>query len=293
MPMMNDPREHTPGKGLLYVVATPIGNLQDISPRAVQVLGESDLVVAEDTRHSRTLLQHIGVNTPLQAMHEHNEEKMLPGLLARLAAGEQLAVVSDAGTPLVSDPGFRLVRAALDAGVEVRAVPGPSAVTAALSVCGLPTDRFAFEGFLPGKPAARRKRLAELVLEPRTLVIFEASHRIEESLRDLAAVFGPERPLAVCRELTKRFETVLRGSAEAVAARVAQDPDQRRGEFVIVAGGAPEDGADLGKALALARELATELPPSRAAKLAAKLTGVSRRDLFAALEGVTGVTGSE
>lgn len=271
-------------QGLLHVVATPIGNLQDISPRAVQVLQEADLVVAEDTRHTLALFRHLGVETPLQAMHEHNEAALLPKLLERLREGEHLAVVSDAGTPLISDPGFRLVRAARDAGIEVRAVPGPSAVTAALSVSGLPTDRFVFEGFLPGKAAARRKRLETLQSEPRTLVLFEASHRVLASLEDLVGVFGPERPLALCRELTKRFETVLSGPAGDVLAKVRADADQQRGEFVLVVGGAVAASGDLAQALPLARELARELPPSKAARIAARITGVPRRDLFAALE---------
>ncbi len=270
-------------QGLLYVVATPIGNLQDISPRAIQVLAESDLVVAEDTRHTRPLMQHVGADTPLQAMHEHNERAVLPGLLQRLEAGETIAVVSDAGTPLISDPGYRLVRAAHEAGVPVRAVPGPSAVTAALSVSGLPTDRFVFEGFLPGKSAGRRKRLEALRSEARTLVLFESSHRVLACLEDLASVMGDDRPLALCRELSKRFETVLHGTTDSVRATVAVDPDQRRGEFVLIVGGAPESGPNLQAAIDLARELATDLPASKAARIAARMTGAPRREVFAAL----------
>jgi 16S rRNA (cytidine1402-2'-O)-methyltransferase len=269
---------------LLYVVATPIGNLQDISPRAVSVLAGADLVVAEDTRHTGKLLQHLGIKATLQAMHDHNEEAMLPALLQRLREGATIAVVSDAGTPLISDPGFRLVRAAAQAGIEVRTVPGPSAVTAALSVSGLATDRFVFEGFLPARPAARRQALERLRDETRTLVLFESSHRIEACLADLLAVLGPERQLAVCRELTKRFETVLRGGAAEVIERIAADPDQRKGEFVVVVEGAPDAQPGLAEALALARELLRELPASKAARIAARITGVSRRELYAALE---------
>ena len=273
------------GNGELFVVATPIGNLQDLSPRAADCLGGVDLVVAEDTRHSRSLLSHIGCSTPLQAMHEHNESAMLPALLERLKAGERIAVISDAGTPLISDPGFRLVRAAHDAGVPVRAVPGPSAVTAALSVCGLPTDRFVFEGFLPSRPAARQRALEGLVREVRTLVLFESAHRIRDSLEDIERVFGEERGMALCRELTKRFETVLPGTVGEVRRRVEDDADQRRGEFVLVIAGADDAPTDEAGAIELARELARELPASRAARIAARMTGVPRRRLFAALDG--------
>jgi 16S rRNA (cytidine1402-2'-O)-methyltransferase len=272
------------GKGTLFVVATPIGNLQDISPRAVQTLAEADLVVAEDTRHTRGLLHHLGLERPMQAMHEHNEEAVLPGLLARLGDGEAIALVSDAGTPLISDPGYRLVRAVHEAGMRVCAVPGPSAVTAALSVSGLPTDRFVFEGFLPPRSGPRRRRLEALRGETRTLVVFESGHRIEESLRDLEAVIGADRPMALCRELTKRFETVLHGTVASVRSLVSGDPDQRKGEFVIVLGGGSAEAPELAEAVALARELARELPASRAARVAARISGVSRRVLFDALE---------
>lgn len=268
----------------MYVVATPIGNLQDISPRAVAVLAEADLVVAEDTRHTGKLLQHLGIRASLQAMHDHNEEAMLPALLQRLRDGATIAVVSDAGTPLISDPGFRLVRAAAQAGIEVRAVPGPSSVTAALSISGLATDRFVFEGFLPAKAGARRQALESLCAEPRTLVLFESSHRIEACLADLLAVFGPDRQLAVCRELTKRFETVLRGGAAEIIECLASDPDQRRGEFVIVVEGAPAAQPGMADALLLARELLSELPASKAARIAARITGVPRRELYAAMK---------
>ncbi len=271
-------------EGQLQVVATPIGNLKDISPRALEVLGEADLVVAEDTRHSRVLLSHHGLNPPLQAMHEHNEAAVIPALLARLKAGDHIAVVSDAGTPLISDPGFRLVRAAHEAGIAVQAVPGPSAVTAALSVCGLPTDRFSFEGFLPAREAARRKVLEGLAHEPRTLVFFDTGQRVLSSLETLAAVFGDDREIAVCRELTKRFETVLLGPVSEVRERVASDADQRRGEFVLVVAGAGQPEPDRQVAIDLARELAAELPASKAARIAARITGVPRRELFAALD---------
>lgn len=283
--MSNDAAPGRVGSGRLYVVATPIGNLDDIGLRALRVLAEVDRVAAEDTRHTRNLLNRHGIRATLFALHEHNEDRQAAVLVERMQHGDTVALVSDAGTPLLSDPGFRLVRAAADAGIEVVAVPGASAVTAALSVSGLPTDRFAFEGFLPSRRAARLERLAALAAEPRTLVFFESSHRVAESLRDLGQVFGPRRPAALCRELTKQFETVLRGTLADVFARVEQDPDQRRGEFVLVVGGAePGDAENWEEALRLGRELREALGASQAARVAARFFGVARRELYRALE---------
>ena len=267
----------------LHVVATPIGNLGDLSPRAQQVLREVAAICAEDTRRSGQLLSHFGISTPLVALHEHNEQQMAERLVARLLAGESLALVSDAGTPLVSDPGFRLVRAAREAGVRVSPVPGPSALIAALSVAGLPSDRFAFEGFLPAKASARRERLAALAGEPRTLVFYESSHRIEESLADLRQAFGEERPAVLARELTKLFETVLDGTLAELHRRVQDDPDQRKGEFVLVVQGVGEDAdARLAEGRRVHAILARQLPPSTAAKLAAEITGAPRKALYGA-----------
>ncbi|TWG93293.1 16S rRNA (cytidine1402-2'-O)-methyltransferase [Luteimonas sp. J16] len=267
--------------GVLHVVATPIGNLGDLSPRAGQVLGSVDAICAEDTRHTRQLLSQLGVSTPLLALHEHNEEAMAPRLVARLQAGESLALVSDAGTPLVSDPGFRLVRAAREAGIRVSPVPGPCAMVAALSVAGLPSDRFVFEGFLPAKAGARRERLAVLAGEARTLVFYESSHRIEEMLADAAAAFGEDRRAVLARELTKMFETVLDGTLARLHARVRDDADQRKGEFVVVVEGAGEDGAArLAEGRRVYALLSTELKPSVAAKLAAEITGAPRKALY-------------
>ncbi|GAB3508810.1 16S rRNA (cytidine(1402)-2'-O)-methyltransferase [Pseudoxanthomonas daejeonensis] len=267
----------------LHVVATPIGNLGDLSPRAQQVLREVDAVCAEDTRRSGQLLAHFGIGTPLLALHEHNEQQLAERLVARLLAGESLALVSDAGTPLVSDPGYRLVRAARAAGVRVSPVPGPSALVAALSVAGLPSDRFAFEGFLPAKASARRERLAELAGETRTLVFYESSHRIDESLADLCAAFGDGRPAVLGRELTKLFETVLDGSLADLHARVLADADQRKGEFVLVVQGVGEDAdAILAEGRRVHAILARQLPPSAAAKLAAEITGAPRKALYGA-----------
>lgn len=268
----------------LYVVGTPIGNLQDISLRALEVLAAVDCVAAEDTRHTRQLLQQHGIQASLKALHEHNEERVSAELLDRIAEGQRVALVSDAGTPLISDPGYRLVSAARDRSLPVYAVPGPSAVTAALSVAGLPTDRFVFEGFLPSRGPARRQRLQALTREPRTLVLFEASHRIQACVEDLARVFGAERPAALCRELTKRFETVRRAALGELVDWLARDPNQRRGEFVVLIGGAAEaPDARLDEARRLAEALVEHLPASKAAAVAARLCGARRQDVYRAL----------
>jgi len=220
--------------GTLFLVATPIGNLEDITRRALRVLGEVSLVAAEDTRHTRRLLEHYGLSVPVTSLFEHNERARIPGLLRRLHGGESVALVTDAGSPGVSDPGFPLVRAAVAEGLRVESVPGPSAVIAALQVSGLPTDAFTFVGFLPVKGGARRRRLEELSERRETLVAFESPHRIGACLEDLAEVWG-ERPMALARELTKVHEQVLRGTAREV--RAALRPDQERGEMVLVLGG--------------------------------------------------------
>jgi 16S rRNA (cytidine1402-2'-O)-methyltransferase len=265
----------------LWVVATPIGNLADLSPRALEVLRNVAAICAEDTRHTRQLLTRYGIEKPLLALHEHNEEAIADRLVARLLAGEALALVSDAGTPLVSDPGFRLVRAARAAGVRVSPLPGPCAFIAALSVAGLPSDRFVFEGFLPAKSGARRERLARLAGEPRTLAFYESAHRIGESLVDMADVFGSERPAVVARELTKVFETVLDGTLGELRDRVAADADQRRGEFVVLVQGASEDAdARIVEGRRLYATLCAHLPPSTAARVAAELSGAPRKALY-------------
>jgi 16S rRNA (cytidine1402-2'-O)-methyltransferase len=263
------------------VVATPIGNLGDLSARALQVLRSVAAVCAEDTRHTRQLLAHFGIERPLLALHQHNEDAAAAPLVARLLAGEELALVSDAGTPLVSDPGFRLVRAARAAGVKVSPVPGPCAFVAALSVAGLPSDRFAFEGFLPAKAAARRERLAALAGEPRTLAFYESAHRIQETLEDMRAVFGAGRRAVLARELTKLFETVLDGDLATLCERVAADPDQRRGEFVVLVQGVGEDAdARVAEGRRIYAKLCEHLPPSAAARVAAELSGAPRKALY-------------
>lgn len=270
-----------PTSGTLFVVATPIGHLGDISPRALETLRNVVAICAEDTRRSGQLLAHFGIATPLLALHEHNEDAIAQKIVARLLAGESLALVSDAGTPLVSDPGFRLVRAARAAGVKVSPVPGVSALIAALSVAGLPSDRFAFEGFLPAKASARRERLRALADEARTLIFYESSHRIDETLADMAQAFGGARAAVLARELTKLFETVLDGTLAELHARVLADADQRKGEFVVLVQGADDDAdAKIIEGRRLYARLKDHLPPSTAAKLAAELSGAPRKTLY-------------
>jgi len=273
-----------PGKaGILHVVATPIGNLQDISPRAIEVLRSVDAVCAEDTRHSRQLLAHFGIEQSLLAVHEYNEDTITVRLVQRLLAGQSLALVSDAGTPLISDPGYRLVAAARAAGIRVSPIPGPCALTAALSVSGLASDRFVFEGFLPAKPGARRARLTALADESRTLIFYESPHRIIPMLADAAAVLGHTRRAVLARELTKLFETVLDDTLTGLHSIVVGEPDQRRGECVVLIEGSPaaEQATRLREGQRVYATLVAHLPPSTAAKLAAEITGTSRKALYA------------
>jgi 16S rRNA (cytidine1402-2'-O)-methyltransferase len=267
--------------GRLDVIATPIGNIGDLSSRAREALAAADLVLAEDTRRTATLLAACGISRPLLSLHDHNETRRCEPLVARLRAGAVLALVSDAGTPLLSDPGFVLVRAAAAAGIEVRALAGPSAITAALAVAGLPTDRFVFEGFLPVAPGARRMALRRLAQEPRTVVLFEAPHRIAATLDELAAAFGAQRLAVIARELTKLHESVYRGTLAGLQQRAATDPDMARGEITLVIAGAP--AASEGDTALLARLLPLllkDLPPARAAAIAAQISGVPRRVVY-------------
>lgn len=271
----------------LYVVATPIGNLDDLSARARQVLAEVDAILCEDTRQSGVLLRHAGISRPLLAVHEHNEGERAAVLVQRLREGQRLALISDAGTPLISDPGYRLVAAVRAAGCAVSPIPGPCALVAALSVAGLPTDRFAFEGFLPAKAGERRARLQAVASDPRTLVWYEAPHRIVETLEAAVEVLGGERRAVIGRELTKRFETVLDGTLAELLARVQSDADQQRGEIVLVVAGAPpvDDAARIDEGRRLYALLAAELPPSKAARIAAAHTGAPKRALYGGGEG--------
>ena len=260
--------------GRLYVVATPIGNLGDLSARAREILQTCSLIAAEDTRHTGTLLKHFGIQTPQLSLHDHNERQRAPELIQKLREGAQIALVSDAGTPGISDPGFELVRAVAAEGFEIIAVPGPCAAIAALSIGGLPTDRFCFEGFLPARGAARRKRLQSLEPEPRTLVLYEAPHRLREMLEDCAEVFGGERQATVAREITKLHESTYRGSLSDLLARTAVDADLGRGEIVLVLAGAPqqEPAALEGGLDRVLKILLAELPLKQAARLAAQIT---------------------
>ena len=269
--------------GTLYVVATPIGNLGDLSPRGREVLASVDAICAEDTRHTRHLLSAFGMDKPLLALHEHNESALAGRLVERLRAGESLALVSDAGTPLVSDPGYRLVREVRAAGLQVSPIPGACAAIAALSVAGIPSDRFCFEGFLPAKASARRERLSLLVRESRTLVFYESSHRIEDSLLDLVTVFGSNREAALARELTKLFETVLGATLGEILACVRGDEHQRKGEFVLIVRGCEDDTAALlQEGQRLYAKLSEHMKPSQAARLAAEISGAPRKALYAA-----------
>jgi 16S rRNA (cytidine1402-2'-O)-methyltransferase len=272
--------------GRLQVVATPIGNLSDLSERARQALEEADLIAAEDTRHTLGMLHALGISKPLVSLHAYNEGQRVPDLLERLGSGQVITLVSDAGTPLLSDPGYELVSAAAQAGIEIRVVPGPSAITAALAVAGLPTTRFCFEGFLPSRSRERRTELARLAQEPRTLVFFEAPHRIAETLADLVAEFGGERQAAVARELTKTHETIYRGTLLDLAKRAVDEPNFQRGEITLVVGGAPvvASAVDLSMLKRTVELLAKELPPGKAASLAAQLTGASRSQAYELLK---------
>jgi len=267
-------------------VATPIGNLGDLSQRARETLAGCALVAAEDTRHTGALLAHCGIKTPLASLHDHNETQRTALLVPRLLAGDSIALVSDAGTPAISDPGFELVRAAAAAGVEVVAIPGACAAVAALSIGGLPTSRFCFEGFLPARGAARRARLEELKAEARTLVFYESPHRVRETLDDCTAAFGPDRAAVVSREITKLHETTYRGTLGDLNAQAATDADFARGEIVLLVAGSPaqvdEAGGD-GHGGALDRVLhllLAELPLKQAAHLAAKIVGARDNESY-------------
>lgn len=264
--------------GLLYVVATPIGNLGDMTDRARKVLTDVALIAAEDTRDTGRLLKLFAISTPLTAYHDHNEQAVTPRLVDHLLSGRDLALVSDAGTPLISDPGYRLVRAAREHGISVVPIPGPSAAICALSAAGLPSDRFLFLGF-PPRGRARRAWLESGAAEPGTLVIYESPKRAVETLGDIESVLG-ERQVVVARELTKRFETFLTGTAAALAERIASDPEQRLGELVILVEGAGETGADLAEQERVLRLLAAELPLKRAAALASEITGGKKNALY-------------
>ncbi len=267
--------------GTLYIVATPIGNLDDLTPRARQTLADVDLIAAEDTRHTGRLLLSIGVKTPQKALHDHNESRVVPALIQELRGGKSIALVSDAGTPLVSDPGYRLVAAAHANGITVSPISGASAVTAALSAAGLPTDRFCFEGFLPSKRAAREKWLRSVSGETRTLIFFESVHRIRDSLDDMAAILGKDRLGFVGRELSKLHEQCVQGTLAALCDMLASDEIPGKGEFVVVVHGAEQEAGSSIDTDILLTELAAVLPGKQAAAIAATVTGSKKNAMYA------------
>lgn len=265
--------------GELYIVATPIGNLKDMTYRAVEILQQVDLILVEDTRNAIKLLQHYSIRKPMKALHEHNEQHLAADIVAQIKQGSNIALISDAGTPLMSDPGFRLVQMAQKEGIQALTVPGACAAIAALSIAGLPTDRFAFEGFLPAKTAAREQRLQDLKSESRTLIFYEAKHRIVAFLRSMQKVYGGVRNVVVARELTKKFESVYAGELLEVVDRIAGDEQAQKGEYVVIIEGMKnqDEEVDLDSVL---QALLVEMGVSKASKLAAKLTGISKNQCY-------------
>lgn len=270
--------------GTLYIVATPIGNLDDLSPRAARVLARADVIAAEDTRHSGRLLQHLGIQKKMIALHDHNERARASSILDELDAGRDVALISDAGTPLISDPGYVLVREARRRGLAVSPIPGACAFVSALSAAGLPTDRFLFVGFLPAKRGGRRSALESLCAETATLVFYESPHRIVDTVEDLVEVFGEQREIVLGRELTKTFETFYSGTAQDVLQNLVADPNGSRGEFVVmVHGAAPKDDESEAGSIEVDRlisALIEELPVKKVAKIVAGLTGRPKNELY-------------
>jgi len=266
--------------GILYVVATPIGNLDDMTPRAIATLQNVDTILAEDTRHSGGLLKKFGITTPARAYHDHNEQQLAPELIKRLQAGENMALISDAGTPLVSDPGYHLLNLAQQAGINIVPVPGASALITALSVCGLPTDRFTFNGFLPAKQKARQKKCQGLKTETATQIFYEAPHRLTECINDLNEVFGSDRHACIARELTKIYETIRTGTLAELSQWLDQNSGQCRGEIVIVVEGNHEEKTEDGEDQRVLEVLLEYLSPSQAVAAAVKITGGKKNQLY-------------
>lgn len=266
--------------GILYVIATPIGNRSDITLRAIEILKTVDLIAAEDTRHSISLLQYLGISKPLLSLHEHNEQEETKKLVLRLLQGDSIGLISDAGTPLISDPGYHLISAVRSEGIKIIPIPGACAAITALSVAGLPTDRFIFEGFLPVK--TRKQRLEALVDETRTMIFYEAPHRIKELLGDMKKMFGGERQVVIARELTKLFETIYGGSLDHVIDWMLNDANQQKGEFVIIVKGSEKvrEEKTTTPADTILKLLLNELPVKKAAELTAKITGKRKNDLY-------------
>lgn len=274
--------ENSQSRGVLYVVATPIGNLADMVPRAVETLQLVDLIAAEDTRHSQRLLEHFHISTPMVAYHDHNEKRGTEQLLEKLESGASIALISDAGTPLVSDPGFRLVRAVRQAGIRVVPIPGACAAISALSAAGLPSDRFSFEGFLPAKTTQRIKQLEALKSATQTLIFYEAPHRIVACLQDMVTVFGEDREVVMAREITKTYETIISDKVSQLLQQVSNDPNQQKGEIVLLVHGAEikQESTLDSEAERVMTLLLSDLPPKRAAAIAAEITGVGKKVLY-------------
>lgn len=270
-------------QGMIYVVATPIGNLDDISQRALTTLAQVDLIAAEDTRHSKRLLDHFHINTAIISLHEHNEREIITKLLFRLENGENLALISDAGTPLVSDPGFHLIDAARKANIKIVPIPGACAAITALSAAGLPSDRFCFEGFLPATKQQRQKRLQELITEARTLIFYEAPHRIVAMLSDIQEVFGSQRIVVLARELTKVYETIVRDTAENLLQLLSDDEKQQRGEFVVLVQAEEKKLSDTennAEILRLLKILLAELPLKKAVNIATEILSGRKNEIY-------------
>ena len=266
--------------GSLYIVATPIGNLGDVSERAIEVLKQADLIAAEDTRHSKTLLERFAIKTKVKAYHEHNEEQFTSKLIQQIVDGESIALISDAGTPLINDPGYKLVTAAHDNGIKVVPVPGPSAIITALSACGLPTNKFIFEGYLPAKKEARKKCLKELVSESRTLIFYEAPHRIRDSIQDMHDVFGSERRVTIARELTKQYEQIVRDNLSVINEKLISEEIKHKGEFAVIVEGAQEISITDKEVLRINQILSEKLSPKDAAGLTAKISGKKKNEVY-------------
>lgn len=269
--------------GILYIVATPIGNLGDITHRALDVLQQVDYIAAEDTRHSAHLLNHFNITTPLLAYHDHSDVKRLEKIHQYLLAGQSIALISDAGTPLISDPGYQLVRSARQLSIQVVPIPGACALVAALSSSGLATDRFIFEGFLPAKTSARKQIIEAIAKEERTVVFYESTHRLIDSLKDMEQVLGSDRHIVIARELSKTYETILSGGVSTLIDIVVADKNQQRGEFVIMVSGHKTIKNDLSidlPTVTMMKVLLNELPIKQAASIGAKLSGLKKRDLY-------------
>lgn len=266
--------------GTLYIVATPIGNLGDMSPRAIETLKSVTLIAAEDTRHSKPLLQHFGINTATCAYHEHNEAQQTRKLIEKLQNDESIALISDAGTPLINDPGFYLVAEALQHAISVIPIPGPSAVVTALSIAGLPTDRFVYEGYLPAKSGARKKKLDQIKNEARTLVFYETPHRIKEAIQDIAAVLGDKRRMTLARELTKQFEQIVQGDVSTIMQQLDDDTIKQKGEFVIVVEGQAAQIIEDAEIIRIYELLTEKMSAKDAVALTAKITGKNKNAVY-------------